>query len=226
MKKTFYTELAYLVGLTTLALGVALTEYADFGLSMVVAPAYLIHLKISQYFSWFTFGMAEYCLQALLIIILSITMMRCKIKYLFSFVTAFIYGNILDVIMKIIGLVPESIMSLRIIFYILGITVSALGVSFIFHTYITPEAYELVVKEIAEKTNKNIHVVKTIYDCSSCLIAITMSFVFFGFGVFEGIKFGTFFCALINGWLIGRCSKLLEKKFEFKDALSIKEKFE
>ncbi|MCQ2567356.1 MAG: DUF6198 family protein [Mogibacterium sp.] len=219
MKKTFYTELAYLVGLTTLALGVALTEYADFGLSMVVAPAYLIHLKISQYFSWFTFGMAEYCFQALLIIILSITMMRLKLKYLFSFVTAFLYGNILDIIMKLMGAVPENIFSLRIIFYILGVIISALGVSFIFHTYVTPEAYELYVKEIADKTKKDIHIVKTIYDCCSCLLAITMSFVFFGFGVFEGVKFGTFLCALINGWLIGKWSKLLEKKFVFQDVL-------
>lgn len=219
MKKTFYTELAYLVGLTTLALGVALTEYADFGLSMVVAPAYLIHLKISQYFSWFTFGMAEYCFQALLIVILSITMMRLKLKYLFSFVTAFLYGNILDIIMKLMGAVPENIFSLRIIFYILGVIISALGVSFIFHTYVTPEAYELYVKEIADKTKKDIHIVKTIYDCCSCLLAITMSFVFFGFGVFEGVKFGTFLCALINGWLIGKWSKLLEKKFVFQDAL-------
>lgn len=219
MKKIFYTELAYLVGLTTLALGVALTEYADFGLSMVVAPAYLVYLKVSQYFSWFTFGMAEYCFQALLIVILSITMMRLKLKYLFSFVTAFLYGNILDIIMKLMGAVPENIFSLRIIFYILGVIISALGVSFIFHTYVTPEAYELYVKEIADKTKKDIHIVKTIYDCCSCLLAITMSFVFFGFGVFEGVKFGTFLCALINGWLIGKWSKLLEKKFVFQDAL-------
>ena len=68
MKRTFFTEMAYVIGVITLAFGTALMERADFGMSMVVAPAYLIYLKISEYFSWFSFGMAEYCFQAFLIL--------------------------------------------------------------------------------------------------------------------------------------------------------------
>ena len=33
---------------------------ANFGVSMVVAPAYLLHLKLSQYWNFITFGVAEY----------------------------------------------------------------------------------------------------------------------------------------------------------------------
>lgn len=47
-KKTFYTELSYLLGILILALDTAFMERADFGVSMVVAPAYILHLKISQ----------------------------------------------------------------------------------------------------------------------------------------------------------------------------------
>lgn len=225
MKRVFYTELAYVVGLITLALGTALMERADLGMSMVVAPAYLIYLKISQFFSWFTFGMAEYCFQALLIIILSIILMKFKYQYLFSFITAFLYGNILDIVMRIVGMVPESGYVQRIVFYVLGTIVCSIGVSFLFHTYITPEAYELYVKEIAEKTGKNIHTIKTIYDCCSCTIAIILSFAFFGLFVFKGVKIGTVICALINGWLIGKCSKFLEKIFEFKDGFRVEGKY-
>lgn len=64
MKRTFYTEAAYAAGLFALALGTALMERADFGMSMVVAPAYLLHLKVSQTLGWFSFGMAEFCFQA------------------------------------------------------------------------------------------------------------------------------------------------------------------
>ena len=46
MKKTFYSEYAYIFGILFLALGTALMEKADFGMSMVVAPAYILHLKI------------------------------------------------------------------------------------------------------------------------------------------------------------------------------------
>ena len=44
-KRTLYCELAYFVGIVVLALGTAMMEKANFGMSMVVAPAYLIHLK-------------------------------------------------------------------------------------------------------------------------------------------------------------------------------------
>ena len=59
-KKVFFSEIAYVLGIIILALGTALMERADFGLSMVVAPAYLLHLKISQYITVFSFGMSEY----------------------------------------------------------------------------------------------------------------------------------------------------------------------
>lgn len=39
IKRVFYTELAYAIGIIVLALGTALMERADFGMSMVVAPA-------------------------------------------------------------------------------------------------------------------------------------------------------------------------------------------
>ncbi|MCQ2424328.1 MAG: hypothetical protein MJ088_05490 [Clostridia bacterium] len=41
-KKVFSTELAYVFALVILTLGVAFVKHADFGLSMVVAPAYLL----------------------------------------------------------------------------------------------------------------------------------------------------------------------------------------
>ena len=56
-RKTFSTELAYLIGIIVLAFGSAFMEKADFGMSMVVAPAYLLHLKISEFLPFYTFGM-------------------------------------------------------------------------------------------------------------------------------------------------------------------------
>ena len=82
-KKTFYTEIAYIIGIITLALGTALMEKADFGMSMVVAPAYIIHLKLSELMPFFSFGMAEYTLQAVLLIIMMVFLRRFKLSYLF-----------------------------------------------------------------------------------------------------------------------------------------------
>ena len=226
MKRTFFTEMAYVIGVITLAFGTALMERADFGMSMVVAPAYLIYLKISEYFHWFSFGMAEYCFQAVLIIVLAIILRRFKRKYLFSFITAFIYGNVLDVMMKAVSLLPANGIIPRVGFYVIGLIVCAMGVSLLFHTYISPEAYELFVKEISSEFGFDINKTKTIYDCCSCLIAVVMSFLFMGFPHFEGVKAGTILCAAINGWVIGQCSRLYEKYFCFKDAFGFRKYFD
>ena len=58
-KHIFYCEIAFVIGIITLAFGAALMEKADFGMSMVVVPAYLIHLKASQFLPFYTFGMSE-----------------------------------------------------------------------------------------------------------------------------------------------------------------------
>ncbi len=225
-KKTLYTEISYVLGIVCLAIGATLMTRADFGVSMVVAPAYLLHLKISEFLPFFSFGMAEYTLQAVVLVLMGIVLRRFKLSYLFSFITAVFYGFTLDFNLWLLGKLPMEGMSGRMLFFILGMLFSAAGVSFVFHTYISPEAYELFVKEIARKYGKDINKVKTIYDCTSCLVAICMSFSFYGMWHFEGVKLGTIFCALINGTLIGLFSKLYERCFEFKDGLKLRSFFE
>ena len=225
-KRVFYTENSYILGLVIMAFAAAFTEKANFGMSMVVTPAYILHLKVSEILPWFTFGVAEYVFQGLLIIITVLVMRKFKISYLFSFVTAVIYGTLLDGAMALISALPENTFAIRILWYILGMVLCSFAVSLFFHTYISPEAYELIVKEIAQKFNFNINKVKTSYDCISVVLGIIMSFAFFGFGIFKGVGVGTVFCAFINGFLIGRFSKLLEKHFDFKNKFSIQKYFE
>ncbi len=224
-KKVFYSEIAYFGGLVIMAFAAAFTEKADFGMSMVVAPAYIIHLKVSQILPWFTFGVSEYFFQGALVVLTAVIMRKFKISYLFSFVTAVLYGTLLDIAMGIIAPLPDGKFFIRVVWYVLGTVFCSLAVSLFFHTYISPEAYELIVKEIAIKTEKDINKIKTAYDCASTCLGIVLSFVFFGFGVFEGVKLGTILCALINGFLISRFTKLLEKRFIFKDRFRLKKLF-
>jgi len=224
-KKVCSSELAYLLGLLTLAVGTALMEKANLGMSMVVAPAYILHLKISQILPFYTFGMSEYVFQAVLLVLMSLILRRFKISYLFSFATAVIYGMMLDLCMDGTALLSCCGFGMRILFYIAGMLICSLGVALLFHTYIAPEAYELFVKEITEKKQLPIDRVKTAYDCCSCLLGVILSFVFFGFGHFEGVKWGTVFCALVNGWIIGRISDGLENHLEFKDRFPFRSVF-
>ena len=218
-KRTLYTEWAYVLGMVGLSLSVALMTRADFGVSMVVAPAYLLYRKLNPLFSFFTFGMAEYTLQAVLLLFTILAVKKFRPYFLFSFVTAVLYGFLLDGWMALTASLPAGTWLLRGLWYGLGLGLGAASIACFFKTYIAPEVYELLVKELSEKLQKPTHKVKTVYDCVSCAVAILMSFAFFGLGRFEGVKLGTVVCALVNGWLIGRFTALYEKCFMFKDAL-------
>lgn len=226
MKKTFYSELAYIVGLLFLGFGTALMERADFGMSMVVAPAYILHLEISKFLPFFSFGMAEYCLQLVLIVLLSAVLRRFRTGYLFSFATAVLYGFILDFFIMLVALIPAGGTLQRAVFFICGMLCGSVGVAVILHTYLAPEAYELLVKELAEKTCIPVSRVKTVYDLSSLTVSVVLSFSFFGFMHFEGVKLGTLITALLNGFLIGRISAFLEAHFDFKDRFKLRYLFE
>ena len=217
MKRKFSSELAYVLGIIFVAVGVVLMERADFGVSMVVAPAYLLYRWISPSWSVFSFGMAEYCLQAVLLIVMALVIRRFHISFLFSFVTAVIYGFVLDGFMKLGAMLPINMIWMRAVYYVVGMLFCSAGVSAMFHTYIAPEAYELFVKEVSAHCHMDIHKFKTIYDITSCLIGIVISFLAFGLWHFEGVKWGTVLCALINGWIIGRFSAFYEKHWEFYD---------
>ena len=225
-RRVFFSELAYAVGMITLAIGTAFMEKADFGISMVVAPAYLIHLRVSEILPFYTFGMSEYIFQAFLLILLSVVMRKFKKSYLFSFVTAVLYGFTLDAAISVVACLPFSGICARAVYYVLGMVLCSVGVAFFFKTYISPEAYELFVGDVSRKFQLSITRVKTVYDVVSCLIGVIMSFVFFGFGVFEGVKLGTIFCALINGFMIGKISAYLDKAFDFRDALGLRHIFD
>ena len=220
MKKTvLYTELAYVLGMVGLSLSVALMTRADFGVSMVVAPAYLLYLKLNPLLPFFTFGMAEYTLQAALLLCTILTVKKFRPYFLFSFVTAVLYGFLLDGWMLLLQRFPAENIALRCLWYVLGLGLGAVSIACFFKTYIAPEVYELLVKELALKLSKPTHRVKTVYDCVSCAVAVVMSFAFFGLWRFEGVKLGTVICALVNGFLIGRCTGWMDAHLDFRDGL-------
>ena len=80
-KPVFYTEIAYVIGLLLLAWGTALTVCGGYGISMVVAPAYILHSALSQHWPWFSFGIAEYVLQAIILGIMMLLLRKVKITF-------------------------------------------------------------------------------------------------------------------------------------------------
>lgn len=222
-KHTFYTELAYILGLVLLAMGTALTAQTDFGVSMVVAPAYLLHLKVSETLPFFSFGMAEYCLQAVVLLLMILVLRKVKGYFFLSIAVAVVYGFLLDGAVALAVLLPFGTPVWDTVFYILGVLLCALGVSLLFRAYLPPEVYELFVKEIARKNNRDLSRCKTVYDLTSCAVAIVLSLLFFG--NIQGVGVGTVVTALVNGSIIGLFSRMTEKCFAFEDGLPLRKYF-
>lgn len=91
-KIKLHSETLYLFATVLLAFSVAMLTAADLGISMIVAPAYLLSLKTG----FLTFGQAEYVIQAGLFIVFCLMMRKCKAVYLSSFLTCLFYGAVLD----------------------------------------------------------------------------------------------------------------------------------
>ena len=223
-KHIFFQEIAYLIGIFLIELSISLMTKADFGLSMIIAPAYVLHLKISEFLPFFTIGMASYTLQFLLIISIILIRRKFKLSYFLAFVTSVICGLLLDTINLCLSGVIFTTLAVRIIFFFVSIAICSFGVSLMFRTYIAPEAYDLFVKELSKHFKIKTAKFKIAYDLSSLAVAVILSFALFGLWNLNGIGIGTVVCALLNGLMIGGFGKILDKNFEFKPLLKFKNK--
>lgn len=208
------SEVAYFAAIALLSLAVAILTAANLGISMIVAPAYLLSLKTGV----LTFGQAEYVIQAGLFIVLCIILKKFKFAYLFSFVTCLIYGIALDLWRKIPCFNPTVTelgsmdLWLRIAMFVVGVILTAFSVALFFKTYIYPQVYDFFVKAVSDKYGIKLSVLKTIVDLTCLTSSVIMTFVFFG--EIKGIGWGTLVMALLNGAIIGFFSKLLDRTFD------------
>lgn len=216
MKKIkIYSEIIYIVALFGLPLAVAVLAAADFGVSMIVAPAYIISLK----FTFFTFGQWDYILQGFLFIAFCIAMKKFKIIYCSAFVTCVLYGTILDMWRAVIPMLnpqitPPGSMDLwvRIVLFVLGELLTSFMVMLFFKSYIYPQVCDLFVKGIAQRYKLNKVKFKWIYDFSYLAISILLSLILFK--SFVGIKWGTVVIALTTGVIMGCFSMIYDRFIE------------
>lgn len=229
MKKVrFPSEACYFLGILIMAAGTALMNAAKLGVSMVVAPAKVVSMRTGISFGW-----SDILVQVFILAALCLVMRRFRIGYLFSFVTGFLYGRLLDLFIFLLSGIPADVLWIRILLTLSGMAVTSVGVAFFFHTYLAPESYDLFVREVSEKFQIPLGKFKTAYDCISLGLAVILIFALFGgrifsswaVGDFDGIGPATVVCAFVNGSLIAAISGWLTRRFDFFDVLPISKYF-
>lgn len=219
-KITISSELIYILAPLITALGTVILTMADYGISMLVAFPYIISLKISV----LTFGQISYIIQGLLFILLMIMLRKIKALYIFSFISAFIFGITLDFWQKIlswtdlVSYAADAKTGLRIIIFIVGFLLNAFGVTLYFKTYFYPQVYEFFVKEISKKYKIPFHRFKHCFDIA--FLGIDICLACFLFHRLRGIGAGTVLIALLNGPLIHRYDDFLERYFNIRPIFS------
>lgn len=172
-------ELNWLFGVILVALGVAICNRANLGVSMISAPAFIIHEAVSSVTS-LSLGVIEYLVQGFVILLTCIIVRRLNWRYLLSFLTAVIYGYAIDLWMLIIGTEPFQELWLRWVMLIVGDVAICLGVAFFFRTYLPVEAYELCVHEVSRVFRFKTATVKWVFDFCCLAVSIVLAFSLFG----------------------------------------------
>lgn len=208
-------EFIYVLAVLVLSFATAMLAAADLGMSMVVAPAYIVSLKVKI----ITFGQAEYIVQGTLFVLFCILMKRVRALYFFAFVSGLIYGAALDFWRAVIPhfnpelSAPGSLpLSLRIVYFIVGFLLNSLGVALYFKTYFYPQVYEFFVKGISRRFDIALSKFKIGFDMTCLVIAAALSFTLYH--GFVGIGVGTVALAFGNGPLIGFYGKWMDKHLD------------
>jgi len=190
----------FLTGLFFMGLGVSLTTKANLGTSPISSVSYVLSLKFPITFGQFTF------LLTLLFFLIEWIILRKefpKEQYLQVFV-AYLLGIFVDIGMNLFSFLDPFVYYQKIIVLLLGCLVLALGVYLQVSANVIINPGEGVVKAIAVKTGRKFGSVKVMFDCTLVLIAVILSFAFFG--SLNGLREGTFISAL----LVGQLTKLYD----------------
>lgn len=218
-KKTeLHSEIVYAAAIILLSLAVAMLSAANFGVSMIVAPAYIISQKLGV----ITFGQGEYIIQGILFIVFCILMKKVKVIYFSSFITCLLYGAVLDLWRLAVPLFNPNItepgsMSLpvRIVLFLGGMILTSFSVMLFYKTYLYPQVYDFFVKGISAKFNKDRTKVKIAFDFSSLAVSCILTLALFR--KFVGIGVGTLVLTALNGFIIGWFDKLFDRYITLKE---------
>lgn len=208
-------EIVYILGAVILSLATAMLSAADFGLSVIVSPAYLVSLKVP----YLTFGQAEYVVQGILFLIFCAVMRQIRPLYFGAFLSGVIYGFILDLWRYLIPhfnpdmYAPGTLsMALRVCYFVIGFFINAFGAVLYFKNRYYPQVYEFFVKGICEKYDKDLAGFKLRFDLAFLILTVTLSLGLFQ--KFTAIGAGTLLMACCNGPLIGVYSRWFDRHFE------------
>ena len=207
-------EVSWVVGNILCAIGNCLISKSKFGLSSIIAPAFILHEKIE----FLTVGMCEYMIQGILLVLCAILIGRFKAKFTVTICNILFYGTAFDILNFLLQSIQPNEFISKILCAIVGTVLTTLGVAFMLRTYIPPSIYEIFVAEVAKAKSVEVDKMKLIFDTSMLALSLVMMFVLLGGFRLDMLGPFTICTAFLNPFLIGLFGKLLDKYVDFSPA--------
>ena len=206
--KHFSKEVAFLVAMFTNSLAISLLVKSVFGVSTLSS----LPLVLSDIFDSISFGMMNFMVQTVLLMILMAITRQIKAAYIFSFVIGFIFGLMVDGFDLLMVYLPDLFL-LRIIYFFTGWALISFGAALFIKSMMPLMPFDAFVKDMALYFRVKVKLVKTISDLIFVSSAVILSLTFLG--ALVGVGIGTIFMAFFTGSLTQYFLDLLSKKYDF-----------
>lgn len=208
-------ELSWIIGNILCAIGNYLVAKSAFGLSAIIAPAFILNRKIG----FLSVGVCEYIIQGLLLALCCMVIGKFKGKFIATICNILFYGACFDAVDSLLFYFQPSDLITRIILAAVGTLITGFAIALMLRTYIPPSAYEIFVKEIAESKGINVAKMKLIFDASMLTLTLLLMFLLLGGFYIDIIGPLTVAAAFLNSVLIGFFGKILDKYCDFSPAI-------
>jgi len=201
--------IVFLIAMNVMASGVIMSTVAVLGTSPISSIPFVCSLGID----WLTIGEATLVFNLFFIAFSAIMVgVKFKMQAILQLVALVVFSVLCDVYSYLLsGIVLEeywmqwSMIIASAIVLGLGITLSIAG-------DITMLPGDYFVNVLSLKTKVSFGKVKIVNDVTLILISILLSFMFFGFGEFVGVREGTIFAAVFVGVFVNMFKWLLSDK--------------
>ena len=190
----------YVLGLVVMGLGVVLIKRADLG----IAPITSIPASVSNILPRFTLGNTTIFLHVLCVVGQIILLRRVTLKSLLTLLVGIPFGYIIDGLMLLIDPGAMGVAG-RIVFLLLGLPVSGLGVMLIVGADLMLPAPDGLTHVISQVYHKKLGNVKIVSDCVYIAISVALDLIFTGRVYAVGI--GTLLSMLLVGRFINWFAK-------------------
>ena len=190
----------YVLGLVVMGLGVVLIKRADLG----IAPITSIPASVSNILPRFTLGNTTIFLHVLCVVGQIILLRRVTLKSLLTLLVGIPFGYIIDGLMLLIDPGAMGVAG-RIVFLLLGLPVSGLGVMLIVGADLMLPAPDGLTHVISQVYHKKLGNVKIVSDCVYIAISVALDLIFTGRVYAVGI--GTLRSMLLVGRFINWFAK-------------------